>query len=64
MEFEFDGKGFVVEEILDHWKEAYQNSSFYPQEYYKVQASDRQLYILRYSTLFRSWWAKRCGVNQ
>lgn len=63
--FKLDGMtGLEIEEIVDHWKEAYLDPCFYPQEYYRVQASDKQMYILKYSTLFRSWWGKRCGESQ
>ncbi len=53
---EIDGEDVAVDTIVEHWKEAYVDSSFYPQEYYRVQASDRRSYVLRYSTLFKSWW--------
>ena len=56
--FEINEKGLEIETILDHWNEAYQDPSFFPDEYFKVQASDNHVYLLRYSTLFKSWWVK------
>lgn len=56
--FEVEGKDIGVNQILDHWNEAYTDPSFFPSEYYKVSASDGKVYLLRYSTLFRSWWVK------
>ncbi|HVN72059.1 MAG TPA: hypothetical protein VMU10_08565 [Desulfomonilia bacterium] len=54
--FEINEEGLEIEVILDHWNEAYQDPSFFPDEYFKVQASDRHVYLLKYSTLFKSWW--------
>ena len=45
-----------VDEIIDHWSEAYQDPSFFPDEYFRIKASDGRVYILKYSTLFKSWW--------
>jgi len=56
--FELRGTGLEIEVILDHWNEAYQDPSFFPDEYYKVRASDDKIYLLRYSMLFKSWWVK------
>ena len=56
--FEFEGKGLEIEAVLEHWSEAYRDPSFFPEEYYKVEASDKNVYLLRYSTLFKSWWVK------
>lgn len=47
-----------VDEIIDRWSEAYQDPSFFPDDFYKVKASDGKVYILKYSTLFKSWWVK------
>ncbi len=58
MWFEIDGNGLDVELVLEHWSEAYRDPSFFPSEYYKVEASDSRVYLLRYSTLFKSWWVK------
>lgn len=59
---EIDGEGLDIEFVVEHWREAYKDPSFYPQEYYKVQASNKKVYVLRYSTLFKSWWASDIGV--
>ncbi|HPR55509.1 MAG TPA: hypothetical protein PLV84_10305 [Deltaproteobacteria bacterium] len=56
--FEYNGKGLEIEDVLERWSEAYQDPSFFPDEYYRVEASDRHVYLLRYSTLFKSWWVK------
>lgn len=56
--FEFEGKGLEVEAVLDRWSEAYRDPSFFPDEYYKVEASDTRIYLLRYSILFKSWWVR------
>jgi hypothetical protein len=56
--FEFNELSLDVEQVLEHWNEAYVDPSFFPSEYYKVAASDRKIYLLRYSTLFKSWWVK------
>lgn len=47
-----------VDEIIDRWSEAYQDPNFFPDDFYKVKASDGKVYILKYSTLFKSWWVK------
>ena len=59
---EIDGNGREIESVVEHWREAYVDSSFYPQEYFKVCASDKKVYVLRYSTLFGSWWISESGV--
>ena len=56
--FEFEGRGLEIEAVLERWSEAYQDPSYFPDEYYKVEASDRNVYLLRYSTLFKSWWVR------
>jgi hypothetical protein len=56
--FELGESGLEIEVILDHWNEAYQDPSFFPDEYFKVRASNDKIYLLRYSTLFKSWWVK------
>jgi hypothetical protein len=56
--FEVKEKGLDVEQILEHWSEAYTDASFFPSEYYRVTASDGKTYLLRYSTLFKSWWVR------
>ncbi len=56
--FDMSGTGIEIEEILEHWSEAYQDPSFFPDEYYKIKASDGHVYILKYSILFKSWWVK------
>ncbi|MBN2297825.1 MAG: hypothetical protein JXM72_04500 [Deltaproteobacteria bacterium] len=58
---EIDGKGMDIESVVDHWHEAYNDPSFYPQEYFKVITSDKKIYILRYCTLFESWWGSELG---
>lgn len=55
------GKSMEIESVVDHWQEAYKDASFYPQEYFKVIASNKKVYILRYSTLFESWWSSELG---
>lgn len=57
---EIDGASMDVE-ILSHWRQAYEDPGFYPEEYYQVQASDKKVYILRYCILFNSWWARESG---
>ena len=56
--FDMNGTGLEIEEIMEHWNEAYQDPSFFPDEYYKVKVSQGNVYILKYSTLFKSWWVK------
>ena len=56
--FDITGVELEIDDILDHWSEAYQDPSFFPDEYYKIKASDGHVYILKYSTLFKSWWVK------
>ncbi|HPS94280.1 MAG: hypothetical protein ABFD70_04825 [Syntrophaceae bacterium] len=56
--FEIEGGGLDVELVVEHWNEAYVDPSFFPSEYYKVEASNRKIYLLKYSTLFKSWWVK------
>ena len=51
---EVDGSRMEIEQILSHWRQAYEDPSFYPEEYYKVRASDKKEYILRYCILFNS----------
>lgn len=58
---EVDGEAEGIEEVLANWREAYEDPTFYPEEYYKVRAFSRKIYILRYSTLFDSWWVKDSG---
>jgi hypothetical protein len=58
---ELDGASMDIEQILSHWRQAYEDPSFYPEEYYKVQASDKKVYVLRYCILFNSWWATESG---
>ena len=60
--FEIDGNNLEIETVVEHWREAYQDPSFYPQEYYRVLTSDKKLYVLRYSMLFKSWWVSESGV--
>ncbi|HNU75745.1 MAG TPA: hypothetical protein PLE36_07960 [Deltaproteobacteria bacterium] len=55
---EVDGRSMEIEKVLSHWREAYEDPSFYPEEFYKVRASDKNVYILRYCILFNSWWVK------
>jgi hypothetical protein len=57
--FEIEGSGLAIEQIMGRWSEAYRDPSFFPSEYYKVEASDRKHYLLRYSTLFKSWGARQ-----
>ena len=59
---EVDGNGQEIESVVEHWREAYVDPSFYPQEYYRVITSDNRAYVLRYSTLFKSWWISESGV--
>lgn len=60
--FEIDGNGHEIEEVLDHWSEAYRDPSFFPDEYYKVRSGDAKVYLLRYSHLFKSWWGMEYKV--
>lgn len=55
---EMEGAAMDIEHVLSHWREAYEDPSFYPEEYYKVLASDKKIYILRYCILFNSWWVR------
>ena len=55
---EVDGRSMEIEKVLSHWRKAYEDPSFYPEEFYKVRASDKNVYILRYCILFNSWWVK------
>ncbi|HPW68849.1 MAG: hypothetical protein WDA72_00280 [Desulfomonilia bacterium] len=55
---EIDGQSMEIEQVLSHWREAYEDPGFYPEEFYEVQASDKKVYILRYCILFNSWWVK------
>lgn len=59
---EIDGSRVGVESVVEHWKEAYVDPSFFPQEYFRVIASDNKHYVLKYSTLFKSWWVCESGV--
>jgi hypothetical protein len=59
---EIDGNGQEIESVMEHWREAYVDPSFYPQEYYKVLTANNKVYVLRYSTLFGSWWISESGV--
>ncbi|HOO38151.1 MAG TPA: hypothetical protein PLU81_13215 [Deltaproteobacteria bacterium] len=61
---EIDGNGQDIEAVVDHWREAYIDASFYPQEYFKVLTADRNVYVLRYSTLFKSWWISESGEKE
>jgi hypothetical protein len=56
--FEVGVEHIEVDQVLDHWNEAYVDPSFFPCEYYKVADSNGKVYLLRYSTLFKSWWLK------
>lgn len=53
-----------VDQVLDHWNEAYVDPSFFPCEYYKVSDSSGKIYLLRYSTLFKSWWLKEISGEE
>ncbi|HON39148.1 MAG: hypothetical protein ACOX3E_01995 [Desulfomonilia bacterium] len=55
---EIDGQSMEIEQVLSHWREAYEDPGFYPEEFYEVQASDKKVYILRYCILFNSWWVR------
>ncbi len=44
--------------VRRHWYVAYTDPSFHPDEYFSVVASDEKVYVLRYSTLFSSWWVR------
>lgn len=55
---EVDGNRFEIEQVLSHWREANENPDFYPEDFYKVKASNKKLYILRYCVLFSSWWVR------
>lgn len=55
---EIDGNSFEIEQVLSHWREAHEDPSFYPEDFYKVKASDKKLYVLRYCILFNSWWVR------
>ncbi|MEA3223979.1 MAG: hypothetical protein U9P49_12565 [Thermodesulfobacteriota bacterium] len=54
-----DGKIVEIADIEHQWREAYRDSSWYPMEYFRVRTRDDKRYILRYSTLFKSW-----GITQ
>lgn len=56
--FAFGGKILDVAGVIRHWYTAYTDPSFHPDEYYRVEASDARVYVLRYSTLFSSWWVR------
>ena len=55
---EIDGAGVEIEQVLNHWRQSYEDPSFYPEEFYEVKTSDKKVYILRYCILFNSWWVK------
>ncbi|HOS97615.1 MAG TPA: hypothetical protein PLR71_08530 [Deltaproteobacteria bacterium] len=61
--FECRGRGLEIDEVLEHWSEAYRDPSFFPDEYYKVRAEDTKVYLLRYSHLFKSWWVMEYEVR-
>ena len=52
---EIEGENLEITSIEQQWHEAYQDPTFYPMEYFKVTISSGKRYILRYSTLFKSW---------
>ena len=48
LRFELDGREYLVEEVLDQW--------YGPDDsYFKVQADDRNIYILRHSSVSDNW---------
>jgi len=59
LRFSFEGGDMEVSSVHAHWYEAYTDATFHPDEYYVVEAQDAAIYLLRYSTLFRSWWVRR-----
>ncbi|MEA2101463.1 MAG: 1-(5-phosphoribosyl)-5-[(5-phosphoribosylamino)methylideneamino]imidazole-4-carboxamide isomerase [Thermodesulfobacteriota bacterium] len=56
--FEYNGETHEVRAIMEHWKEARVDPSMYHEEFYRIEAQNRQYYILRYSVLFDSWWIR------
>ncbi len=52
---ELEGKLIKVVEVERRWHEAYLDSSWYPMEYFRIRTEDNRRFVLRYSTLFKSW---------
>ena len=55
---ELDGEYIDIEDVLTHWRQAYSDPTFYPEDFYMVRSIDKRTYILRYCSLFDSWWVK------
>ncbi|HOJ13269.1 MAG TPA: hypothetical protein PLS81_12695 [Deltaproteobacteria bacterium] len=61
LRFTFEGGSVEVRAVRAHWYEAYTDPSFHPDEYFMVESTHETVYLLRYSTLFSSWWVRREG---
>ncbi len=58
------GDALRVEDVIEHWCQASVDPSFFPEEYFRVRASDRRVYLLRYSHLFGSWWIRHADGGE
>lgn len=56
--FEDDTGRHEITEILERWSEAATDPSFHPSEYFRVLDTDGRCHVLRYHTLFDSWWIR------
>lgn len=55
VEFEWRGKRFKVDEVIDRWLEGHVDSTRLPLRYFKVRTQEGLVFILRHHELFRAW---------
>ena len=54
-EFEWRGRCFKVEQVLDRWYEGHSDATRLPLRYFKVRTREGLIFILRHHELFRAW---------
>jgi hypothetical protein len=55
LSFNWRGKDYLIEQILDRWYEGRLDPTRMPMLYFKVMTLSGELFILRYHEFFRAW---------